>query len=169
MEQTVVLIKPDAVKRGLISEIISRFEKTGLKIIIAAHPRSNYEDLPDYFKGRKRVKGKTIELIKECRLVLAHCSTAINFANLFYKPIIFVSCSDFERTYVDYWITEMAKWHGKIPIFMGKNNGLGLKKELMVNKKHYDNYRKAYIKAEHSEDLPFWQIVANSLKKESEE
>lgn len=32
-ERTVVLIKPDGVKRGLIGEIISRIEKRGLKII----------------------------------------------------------------------------------------------------------------------------------------
>ena len=32
-EQTFVMIKPDAVQRGLIGEIISRFEKKGLKII----------------------------------------------------------------------------------------------------------------------------------------
>ena len=31
-ERTVVLIKPDGVKRGLIGELISRFEKMGLKI-----------------------------------------------------------------------------------------------------------------------------------------
>lgn len=33
MERTVVLVKPDGVKRGLIGEIISRFEKVGLKIV----------------------------------------------------------------------------------------------------------------------------------------
>jgi nucleoside-diphosphate kinase len=33
LEQTVVLVKPDGVKRGLVGEIISRFEKRGLKII----------------------------------------------------------------------------------------------------------------------------------------
>jgi nucleoside-diphosphate kinase len=32
-ERTVVLVKPDGVKRGLIGEVISRFEKMGLKII----------------------------------------------------------------------------------------------------------------------------------------
>ncbi len=32
-EKTLVLIKPDAVKRGLIGEIISRIEKRGLKVI----------------------------------------------------------------------------------------------------------------------------------------
>jgi nucleoside-diphosphate kinase len=33
MEQTVVLIKPDGVKRGISGEIIHRFERMGLKIV----------------------------------------------------------------------------------------------------------------------------------------
>lgn len=33
MERTVVLVKPDGVKRALIGEIVSRFEKVGLKIV----------------------------------------------------------------------------------------------------------------------------------------
>jgi len=32
-QQTFVMIKPDAVQRGLIGEIISRFEKKGLKLV----------------------------------------------------------------------------------------------------------------------------------------
>ncbi len=32
MERSLVLLKPDAVDRGLIGEILSRFERTGLKI-----------------------------------------------------------------------------------------------------------------------------------------
>lgn len=44
MEQTLVLIKPDGVKRGLIGEIITRFEKAGLKIV-ALKLTSPSEDL----------------------------------------------------------------------------------------------------------------------------
>ncbi|MBI5398049.1 nucleoside-diphosphate kinase [Candidatus Woesearchaeota archaeon] len=33
MEKTLVLLKPDAVQRGLVGEIISRFERAGLKIV----------------------------------------------------------------------------------------------------------------------------------------
>jgi nucleoside-diphosphate kinase len=57
-EQTVVLIKPDGVKRGLIGEIITKFEKVGLKIIsmkmiwvekdlVGKH----YADKEDYLRG----------------------------------------------------------------------------------------------------------------------
>lgn len=35
MEKTLVLLKPDAVQRGLVGEIISRFEKAGLKMLAA--------------------------------------------------------------------------------------------------------------------------------------
>jgi len=33
IQRTLVLLKPDAVKRGIMGEIISRFEKAGLKIV----------------------------------------------------------------------------------------------------------------------------------------
>ncbi len=32
-ERTLILFKPDAVQRGVVGEILSRFEKTGLKIV----------------------------------------------------------------------------------------------------------------------------------------
>jgi nucleoside-diphosphate kinase len=33
MEKTLILLKPDAVKRGVVGEVISRFEKAGFKIL----------------------------------------------------------------------------------------------------------------------------------------
>jgi nucleoside-diphosphate kinase len=33
MERTLVIIKPDGVQRGLVGEIVSRFERRGLKIV----------------------------------------------------------------------------------------------------------------------------------------
>lgn len=33
MERTLIVLKPDAVRRGIVGEIVSRFEKAGLKIV----------------------------------------------------------------------------------------------------------------------------------------
>ncbi|SDZ25663.1 nucleoside diphosphate kinase [Proteiniborus ethanoligenes] len=33
MERTLVIVKPDGIKRGLIGEVISRYERKGLKIV----------------------------------------------------------------------------------------------------------------------------------------
>lgn len=46
MEQTLVLLKPDALQRGLAGEILSRFEKAGLKIVGVkmVHPDEQHYD-----------------------------------------------------------------------------------------------------------------------------
>ena len=33
IQKTLVLLKPDAVKRGIVGEIVHRFERAGLKIV----------------------------------------------------------------------------------------------------------------------------------------
>lgn len=43
MEQTLIVLKPDAVTRGLIGEIIDRFERVGLKIVAAKMIRADDE------------------------------------------------------------------------------------------------------------------------------
>lgn len=35
MERTLILVKPDAVERGLVGEIIGRFERRGLRVVAA--------------------------------------------------------------------------------------------------------------------------------------
>lgn len=55
MERSLVLIKPDGVQRGLIGEIISRFENRGLKLIAAKFlfvPRSLAEKHYAVHKGK---------------------------------------------------------------------------------------------------------------------
>jgi len=150
--------------------ILDRFfesveKRTGYEVVIAECPEANYEGAPDYFRGRKRFKGQTAALVHESKLVLGHYSTALNFANLFRKPVIFMSCSDFRKKAVEYHIQEMARWFGKSPIFIDETQNIDWGSELKVSDKHYDDYRNSYIKTEHSQDLPFWQIVANRLKK----
>ena len=60
-----VLIKPDGVKRGLVGDIVSRFERVGLKIMAmkmiwvdAEHVGKHYKDEEEYHKS---VGVKTLE------------------------------------------------------------------------------------------------------------
>lgn len=48
-EKTVLIIKPDGVKRGLIGEIISRVEKRGLKIIALDMIWATREQIDDHY------------------------------------------------------------------------------------------------------------------------
>jgi len=60
IERTLVVLKPDAIYRGLIGEIIKRFEQRGLKIVAIKmlwvskeHAEKHYEEHKDkpFFKG----------------------------------------------------------------------------------------------------------------------
>ena len=49
VERTLVLIKPDAVARGLVGEIISRFERKGLKIVGMKVMRADKELVREHY------------------------------------------------------------------------------------------------------------------------
>lgn len=52
MERTLIVLKPDAIQRGIVGEILSRFEKAGLKVVgmkmvspDEEHYHKHYEDI----------------------------------------------------------------------------------------------------------------------------
>ncbi len=51
MERTLILLKPDAVKRGVVGEIITRFERAGLKIIGTKMLRPDYEHYYHHYEN----------------------------------------------------------------------------------------------------------------------
>jgi nucleoside-diphosphate kinase len=56
LERTLIIFKPDAVQRGLVGEILSRFEKVGLKIVGAKMLKPDYDH---YFHHYEKI-GKMI-------------------------------------------------------------------------------------------------------------
>ena len=49
MEKTLVLIKPDGVQRGLVGEILERFERVGLKITAIKMVHASREDVDEHY------------------------------------------------------------------------------------------------------------------------
>ena len=54
MEQTLSIIKPDAVKKNVIGEIYSRFEKAGLKIVQAQMISLTQEEAEGFYEVHKK-------------------------------------------------------------------------------------------------------------------
>ncbi|MCL7033225.1 hypothetical protein MKW94_011319, partial [Papaver nudicaule] len=80
MEQTFIMIKPDGVQRGLVGEIICRFEKKGfslkgLKLISVerAFAEKHYEDLSSkpFFSGLVDyiISGPVVAMVWEGRML----------------------------------------------------------------------------------------------------
>jgi nucleoside-diphosphate kinase len=51
MEQTLILLKPDALQRGLAGEVITRFERVGLKIVGTKMLQPDYEHYEEHYEG----------------------------------------------------------------------------------------------------------------------
>jgi hypothetical protein len=139
-------------------------EELDLKVVIAAHPRSHYDNLPDFFQGRKVIIGKTIELVKKSKLVILHHSTAINFSVLYKKPMIFATLDELEKTIHGGYISNFASYFSKMPINIGRSSDIDLERELYVYEEGYARYKHDFIKPEGTEETPFWQVVANKIK-----
>jgi len=141
-------------------------EELGLNVVIAAHPRSHYDKLPDFFQGRKVIRGKTVELVKKSKLVILHDSTAANFSVLYKKPMIFVTMDRLEENVYGSGdsISSFASYFRKMPINISRNTNIDLGKEVLIYEEEYAKYKHDFIKIEGTEETPFWQVVSNKIK-----
>lgn len=62
-------------------------KKYNIDYLISPHPRADISRLKKYFEN-KISDMNTLETIRQCKFVLCHDSTAVNFAFLFNKPVI---------------------------------------------------------------------------------
>ncbi|MFA5051240.1 MAG: nucleoside-diphosphate kinase [Patescibacteria group bacterium] len=71
MERTIVLLKPDALQRNLLGEIIARFEKKGLKIIGLKMMKLSDEVLADHYSHHrdKPFFGKLVNFMKSAPVI----------------------------------------------------------------------------------------------------
>lgn len=53
IERTLVLVKPDGVRRGLIGEVISRFERKGFRIVALKMTKMSREKAMDFYSVHK--------------------------------------------------------------------------------------------------------------------
>lgn len=135
-----------------------------LEVIIAAHPRTNISIYKKHFNERLISKGRTMELIKHSSIVLAHYSTAILFAVLFNKKIIFITMSSFPETEVNSYIIRYANELGEIPLNLDKDYKKNLNKKLSINSEKYISYIEHYVKQKDTPQKLSTQILADRLK-----
>jgi nucleoside-diphosphate kinase len=68
MEKTLIIFKPDAVMRGIVGEILTRFERVGLKIVAAKMLQPDYEHFFEHYEGIGTLKTRKGEEIFETQL-----------------------------------------------------------------------------------------------------
>ena len=68
MQRTLIIFKPDAVMRGIVGEILSRFEKVGLKIVGAKMLQPDYDHFFQHYEGIGTLKTRKGEEIFETQM-----------------------------------------------------------------------------------------------------
>lgn len=68
MERTLIILKPDAVQRGIVGEVLSRFEKAGFKIVGAKMLQPDYDHYHQHYEGIGTLKTRKGDEIFESQL-----------------------------------------------------------------------------------------------------
>ena len=135
------------------------FEKaTKLKVIVALYPKANQARYPKEFKKFKIVSNKIVELVKNCKIVLHHGSTAQSYAAIFKKPIIYLT-SDFIEKYK--YVRDNAQrieflGQKELNIDNYDKNFLIKKKLFSYDEKLYKYYLNNYLKHSSSKNVPWY-------------
>ena len=139
-----------------------------LELIVAAHPRSNYEKIAKRFSF-PLVQNKTYELIKNASLVVAHGSTSIQMSIILNKPIILVTTDELEESSCFEVYKQFRRDLNKSVINLNhcldKVNWPG---EAYIDKSVYNNYFEKYIKQRESPKRLVWEIIIDTLESDLE-
>lgn len=68
MQQTLIVFKPDAVMRGIVGEILTRFERAGFKIVAAKMLQPDYDHFFQHYEGIGTLKTRKGDEIFESTL-----------------------------------------------------------------------------------------------------
>lgn len=150
-----------------LNRLFEHIEKTfNAPVVIAAHPNAQYHLKPDFYRGRKIEKGKTLELVAASRCVLAHCCLSTDFAFLYKKPILIITSGEIE----EFWgwgksVYGYSEILGTRPINIDDEQ-FNLTDIDKVNLDVYNAYISDYIKFPGTPDRLYWDIVADHLLEE---
>ena len=158
-------IKPERYYPPLC-ELFRRVEnELGFKVVIASHPRSNYEQLPDYFEGREIVSGRTPELIESCQFVIFHQSTTVGLAVMHRKPVLLIASKEMynAQVYEKHFYESYSDELGAPLQFFDNPGSVNLDDAMRYDRRSYDRYMEKYIKCRDSAEKPYWEIVHDVL------
>ena len=141
-------------------------KNTGLKVVIAAHPRSNYASLGDVFKGREVVKGSTIELVASSQLVIMHASTSVSYAVLNSKPVLLAKVPGLPKNHsINIMVDVFSRELDLRVINILDDDLLPSLFQVNVNIQKYNNYKNRYVRTDGAPELSEWEIVVDVVKK----
>ena len=151
-----------------LNRFFNLFEKThGIKVVIAMHPKAAY--LNKEFEERETHRMLTAELVKDAEYVITHTSTALSYAVLNFKPILFIYTDEMMRIYKSTVIREVEGLalylNARVYNVDQITDGSQIKIQ-PPSRERYDSYKYSYLTSNESESTSsaeiFWREI-NSI------
>ncbi|MCX7310051.1 MAG: hypothetical protein NTZ72_19755 [Afipia sp.] len=137
--------------------------ETGFSVIIAPHPKSNGV-APEISTHRWQTGKTTPELVQESAIVLSHASTAISFAVIFRKPIIFLTTDEIEKSMYRRHIARMSSFFAWRRVNVDRLSTSDLQIPA-VSESVYAGYEHAYLRAPEAVVGSPWEALRNEMEK----
>jgi len=159
------IVSPKIYYKALESFFIKVEEYYGFKLIVAAHPRSNYQLYPNIFKNREIIKGKTAELIKNCEHVFMHASNALSYAVLYRKPISFITTNEINNSSFSKSMNVFSKFFSKkyLNIDSFNKNEFDENLDNPIENSVYELYEREFLIHPDSPKKLFWEIYSDYI------
>jgi len=131
------------------------------KIFLAAHYKSNINYLKNYKSCDRFFYDKTDELVNKAQYVILTASTAVSYAIIFNKPLIYL--------YLDNNLIIKKRTHtlwkstGGFRLFENKFLSLN-KNDLKVDKNKYKKYLDSFIKYPGSSNKNFFKLIDEKIR-----
>ena len=111
------------------------------------------------------MRWKTAELIKESEIVLLHTSTAISFAVLWQKPLLFLTSNEMINSFVHLDIVFLSNFFSKRIVNLDNYTRQEIIENLQkdFSKKDYIEYKDNYLKYPGSPNVNSWQIFTDFI------
>ena len=147
---------------NFFSDLEKKFQ---LEVIIAMHPNCYIKNYLKNFDFRKCIKSRTARLVKDSAFVISHASsTAINFAIIYNKPLIFVTTNEMQKSYLTYKRNLIKK-----KIF--KHNFINISnlhkesfpKKFKIENQIYKNYLNNYINSCSNKKKSLGKLILENL------
>ncbi len=124
--------------------------QTGLKVVIAAHPRRQKENNNDFNSEFSMFYNKTAQLIKYAEITLFHFSTAINYSIIYNKPFLLLNSNYFKNSTVNEEINNFSNYFEvdqiNVSIILKTKEIIDLA-QVSINTSKYKTYYNSFIKS----------------------
>jgi len=133
---------------------------SGMQVLVAGYPTGRREGRLDMFGGREIIYGQTAELVREAKVVFAHASTAISFAILWRRPVIFLTSCEMIRSWYQPWIAGPCNILNStlVNIDSDQPDQDNLERWRTIDDAAYLKYKETYIKTAGSPEASNWDI-----------